>query len=149
MEPLGVEQPEDPRKPVMARHAVLELRELAQKIPLGAPEQCHVRTDFPAAQNRAEGDQENLLKRMKLRVSGPRVGTFTEPFVDLFHGAVLLVGRPSAESIDGPIRKSLFSNAIPLPGTLVAGVVGSRGQRQEGFPVPLETLIPRSGDNDP
>jgi len=70
---LRIEQAEKPAERVMAGHAILELKEPAQKWLLRLREQAHVHRALPAAQNRTHRYRQNLMKVVQRGIAGARV----------------------------------------------------------------------------
>ena len=58
---------------VVARHPVGERQDAAQKWLLGLREQRHVHRTLPAAQHRAQRDEQKLVEVMQAGIAGPRI----------------------------------------------------------------------------
>ena len=71
---------------LIAAGAPATAQELAQERLLGAVEQGHVGAVLPAAQDRAEGDQEDLQEQVALGVAGTRVLQLGENLGEPLHG---------------------------------------------------------------
>jgi len=72
-ERLWVKLAEQAAERVVARRPVGEREDAAKKPLLGLREQRHVHRTLPAAQHRAQRDEQKLVEVVQARVAGPRV----------------------------------------------------------------------------
>jgi hypothetical protein len=94
----GIEQPEDPRKGIVARHAARQAQEAAQQRLLAAAEQSHVDAAFGAAQRRHQRDHHDLIELMALRIAAARIGKLGETRPKTIHAVLPCNGTARSEA---------------------------------------------------
>lgn len=112
-EGLRVEQAEHPAEGIVARNAVFQVQHLAQHILLGLAEVGHVRAALRAAENRRQGNEQQLQKIVP-RVARTGILYSLENRNKTSHGPLHTKERPSEAKSSHKAILHKYSYAIPL-----------------------------------
>ena len=83
-----IKQPEQPAEGIVAGQAVPQCEETTQEWLFRAGEQRHVHRPLPAAQNRAQGDQKQLVEVVQGGIAGPWIVQALKARDKLLHGVL-------------------------------------------------------------